>query len=924
MKISYPLRDTNGKEFRSLDEIMQLINGEAHGNWLLGANGLWHGGIHISDISNPFSALNPDAVNTGEPVPLQFMADGTIIAYRLNNTYLTAPYCGQQLRYSSSFVLVKSQCQPDPQKEKSWLEFYSLYMHLAPVSDYPASPCYKVRDGHSGILLRQYKSGQNGMPEGEPDKGEAGAYPAPVKTNKSLKAGDRFVSSRTGRFYVTKNGKAILTSFGLVRLLKENTPGDEQYWVTLDPELMEPEGEIQGLMPEWMQKAKQKGAFDSVELTGETEEWKVSAGTAVGFMGCMESPGEGNNLLDKEWFVHLEVLSTDPNMPGFLANPEGVKGNKRSVLVPKGKALFIRQDITGQPVFTATSARLSAQCLISQQSTLSVTDELQEGWYKITGSGWLPQRDVEEIDQYDLLKLGFQALEEDRGGDVMNSPYESWVPQAFGAISHSAEQGVSWQYGQVPPFYRDLMAEMDSNRDGKVTAEEIRQALAVRDPLVKNVVNRLVVKHHSEWCGGRSTGRWEEFYKDLDLLEVEYCEKWQADLEWMSQVPPFDKDEAVWHFHPVMFLDAIEHELDKQLIFPLTVKPENDPGQIWSHYDWRNMHQSNMAVYGTNRNGGARKHAARDLYTKPYEKVVAICDGKILSSNPFYDGTNEIAIIHKTRDGRKFIVRYGELDPPSIKVKTGDEVKQGQHIGNTGKLINPKTGKPTLKFGDIVVYMLHFELYTGKVSYNINPPLTDKTKPPFLRRSDLVDPIGILAEGYANTFDKSDSKEERLDITTLHTSENGKAYIKGWESLRLNAYNDSHGYCTIGYGHLIDKKRCENISLPTDYQGEITKTKADEMFDIDLVRFENGVKRNVNVDLYQHEFDALVSLLFNCGEFFFSSNGAPNLLRLINSENYESAAAELLDITNGGNPGLVKRRVSEKNLFENNVYGANN
>ncbi len=79
------------------------------------------------------------------------------------------------------------------------------------------------------------------------------------------------------------------------------------------------------------------------------------------------------------------------------------------------------------------------------------------------------------------------------------------------------------------------MAEMDSNRDGKVTAEEIRQALAVRDPLVKNVVNRLVVKHHSEWYGGRSTGRWDGFYKDLDSLEVKYCEKWQADLELINK-----------------------------------------------------------------------------------------------------------------------------------------------------------------------------------------------------------------------------------------------------------------------------------------------------------------------------------------------------------------------------------------------------
>lgn len=51
----------------------------------------------------------------------------------------------------------------------------------------------------------------------------------------------------------------------------------------------------------------------------------------------------------------------------------------------------------------------------------------------------------------------------------------------------------------------------------------------------------------------RSTGRWEGFYKDLNTLEVEYYENWQADLEGMSRVPPFDKNEAVWHFHPVVF-----------------------------------------------------------------------------------------------------------------------------------------------------------------------------------------------------------------------------------------------------------------------------------------------------------------------------------------------------------------------------------
>ncbi len=232
-------------------------------------------------------------------------------------------------------------------------------------------------------------------------------------------------------------------------------------------------------------------------------------------------------------------------------------GEKRWLLVPKGKTLYVRQDSEDGPVFTATTARVSAQSLLSREAATPVADASQAWWYNITGEGWLPQGDVEEINQYDLVRQGFQPLEETGGGDVMQSPYEGWVPEAFGEISRSAEQGAAHQYSQVPAFYGDLMTEMDGNRDGKVTAEEVRQALTGRDPLVKAVVNRLVVKHHSEWGKGRSTGRWEGFYRELDPLELNYCEKWQADLEWMSQVPPFDKDEAVWHFHPVVFLDVI-------------------------------------------------------------------------------------------------------------------------------------------------------------------------------------------------------------------------------------------------------------------------------------------------------------------------------------------------------------------------------
>ena len=46
---------------------------------------------------------------------------------------------------------------------------------------------------------------------------------------------------------MTKGGLSTLMTFGLVCLLTGEKMGNEQYWVTLDPELMEPDGEIQAL-----------------------------------------------------------------------------------------------------------------------------------------------------------------------------------------------------------------------------------------------------------------------------------------------------------------------------------------------------------------------------------------------------------------------------------------------------------------------------------------------------------------------------------------------------------------------------------------------------------------------------------------------------------------------------------------------------
>ena len=215
-----------------------------------------------------------------------------------------------------------------------------------------------------------------------------------------------------------------------------------------------------------------------------------------------------------------------------------------------------------------------------------------------------------------------------------------------------------------------------------------------------------------------------------------------------------------------------KEEKEKLIIFPLLVKPENDKENKWGKSrNWTAKQGANMTTFLSNRSGGKRKHAARDLYTKPLESVVAIADGIVLDVRVFYCETNQVTIRHTLKDGRDFIIRYGELDPQSIKVKEGDEVVQKQELGKTGKLLKTVKGKkiPLMKIGEDVVFMIHFEHFTGTLGFNVKKnPLSDSSKP-FNRRADLIDSLTILQEGYKNTFgEKADKNDNEERVFTEH------------------------------------------------------------------------------------------------------------------------------------------------------------
>ncbi len=148
--------------------------------------------------------------------------------------------------------------------------------------------------------------------------------------------------------------------------------------------------------------------------------------------------------------------------------------------------------------------------------------------------------------------------------------------------------------------------------------------------------------------------------------------------------------------------------------------------------------------FGAPRDGGKRKHAACDLYAPSGTPVLACLDGKVIRGPYlFYDVVYALEVQHA--DGS--IIRYGEIGPSGIVGRVqhvvGDVVREGRVIAYVGN------------FAHLSVSMLHFEMYSGflppvlavgteQPAHKATGILTDTSRPPFMRRADLIDPTAFL------------------------------------------------------------------------------------------------------------------------------------------------------------------------------------
>ncbi len=136
---------------------------------------------------------------------------------------------------------------------------------------------------------------------------------------------------------------------------------------------------------------------------------------------------------------------------------------------------------------------------------------------------------------------------------------------------------------------------------------------------------------------------------------------------------------------------------------------------------------------------------------------------------------------------------------------------------------------------------------------------------------------------------------------------------EGWVE-RL--YNDAAGYCTIGYGHLVKKARCDG-SEPADFRPKITEAAGTELLVSDQAHAQYAVMNHVRIELTDQQYAALVDFAYNVGGEALRKS---TLLKLINANKFGGVPDEWNKwVVAGGKPlpGLVARRKREVDLFFN-------
>ncbi|EEZ4278329.1 hypothetical protein DDL71_004556, partial [Escherichia coli] len=501
MKIVWPIPSNNrGSEFKNQEEILAHLAGESTGLYMIGRNGMWHGGIHITEATTPWCALSGKSPLEAIDFPVPFkgeqaircMADGEVVAYRVCKDYLTLGWESGPLSFSGSFVLVKHYIQPG-EKETSGLHFYTLYMHLAPYSAYEseAENQWVVQDTLKAYSEMDWLTAKLTSDETSPQI--AGYMPEGARVEWDPADSNLNATGSNKRKYglVTLKGLPEKTSSTL-------TPG-QRYWVVVDNNNVKP---ASGAGPGWwrhlLPPAKEVMVFDkTVSLRSP---FAIKAGDPIGHMGYYQAPKDGG--YEARYQVHIECTSMDDNLEKFLTNPEQVgKNNPLWLKYAPGLALYKKDVSTGTfTKDTGVTVRTGILPLKQVQTEVDKSTK-QEYWQLRPENAYVPKDQVEPqlLSQYDLAKLGFRTeIAEPTSFDYLDGKKQptGFFRSLINSLYEAAIDDSRTSHALVKHNYQRLLDKIDSGSDRYSPMEYWR---ALHNPDYRDVLQKTIVKHPSDW-----------------------------------------------------------------------------------------------------------------------------------------------------------------------------------------------------------------------------------------------------------------------------------------------------------------------------------------------------------------------------------------------------------------------------------------
>ncbi|WP_260434203.1 glycoside hydrolase family 19 protein [Burkholderia anthina] len=556
LSFAFPLlRKGNGvsdasTRFTDEHDIYRLLaEREPSGTYLSSSNGMWHGGIHITE-AGAGQSLDLDG-------GLRCIADGMLIAFRANKTYPVsemaaadsgAPY---EAPYSTGFALVRHTME-FPRDTK--LTFYSLYMHLMSWEDYAnfpkrEKPSYWPRQWR----VTQYAqdkpvSGKNGQAV---DPAQQGLRVRKAPNGAPIGIVPQGTSVGIGKIE-TKHGKVWgqLTDLHGASLYPQHAGGYVEPssaiggWVFLGQENGGPVAE----------EAVEDAMFDRVVVVtdqakpGDTPGIPIKAGDLIGHLGRYDSLNQRSSGVR---MAHVEVFCDDSIRP-FLEQGRawvsqhgsrkedwaelGLPSEPTILRIEPGTVLYQRtpdnEFVQGADPQSGKTDRVQVYSLaeLARDSRRRVPvpgpnpdPGYPVSWWHVDGvnahghaiEGWVCDfnfaggRVTREFAQ---KWIDFECLADTHDpAHTIFATTQSWIDYASGANAPDLAS-----CSKLSPLMLKVYDALYKRGDGSRAADELcTLSTGERDgyPWLMQAASRLIVKHESEWA---NPSKWKQLIAELE------------------------------------------------------------------------------------------------------------------------------------------------------------------------------------------------------------------------------------------------------------------------------------------------------------------------------------------------------------------------------------------------------------------------